>query len=80
MARSGVREYLGCAWNFHIEEYATKNEDGNRLNTRLTVSDDGTGEFSFALNDKDRATLIEALTNGVPKIRRAADIAEATRG
>lgn len=66
------KEYQGSTWTFHVEEYATTNDpDGNRLNTRLTIFDDGQlSEFSFALNDQDRAALIEALSKGVPEVRR----------
>ena len=70
---SDTKEYQGNTWTFHIQEHVTEDPDGNRINTRLTVFDDGQlSEFSFALNDKDRIALIEALSKGVPAVRARA--------
>ena len=66
------KEYSGNTWTFCVEEHTTENdENGNRIDTHLVIFDDGQlSEFSFYLDDRDRAALIEALSKGVPEVRR----------
>jgi hypothetical protein len=68
------KAYSGKTWTFYVDEHTTENDDnGNRISTQLVIFDDAAlSEFSLILDDRDRVALIEALSKGVPGVRKKA--------